>query len=114
MRKALLTDQTLCRAVREMEQGLVDVQLGGGIVKKRVPLPGRGKRGGARTLIATNHDDRWIFLVGFEKNERDDLTDEDIKSLQGLALDLLQWSPEELNRGLTEGALVEICHETKI
>ena len=37
-----------------MERGLIDANLGGGIIKKRVPLPGRGKRGSARTLVATN------------------------------------------------------------
>ncbi|MGH8676244.1 MAG: type II toxin-antitoxin system RelE/ParE family toxin [Burkholderiales bacterium] len=42
MRKAELTDDDLCAAVSEMERGLIDADLGGGIVKKRVRLPGRG------------------------------------------------------------------------
>jgi hypothetical protein len=62
MRKAGLTDQALCQAVSEMSQGLIDADLGGNVVKKRVPLPGRGKRGGARTIVATNRGDRWFFL----------------------------------------------------
>ncbi|MFY9138571.1 MAG: type II toxin-antitoxin system RelE/ParE family toxin, partial [Zwartia sp.] len=33
-----------------MTHGLIDADLGGGILKKRVGLSGRGKRGGARTL----------------------------------------------------------------
>lgn len=48
MRKAELTDDALCDAVSEMAQGLVDADLGGHVVKKRVALPGQGKRGGAR------------------------------------------------------------------
>ena len=47
-----LTDQVLAGAVSEMEQGLVDATLGGHVYKKRVALPGHGKRGGSRTLIA--------------------------------------------------------------
>ncbi len=54
MRKTELIDEALCGAVREMSQGLIDADLGGGVVKKRVGLAGRGKRGGARTLVATN------------------------------------------------------------
>lgn len=54
MRKTELTDSSLCAAVLEMAQGLIDADLGGGVVKKRVGLAGRGKRGGARTLVATN------------------------------------------------------------
>ena len=68
-RKAGLFDDVLCQAVDEMIGGLVDADLGGGVVKKRVALPGRGKSGGSRTLVATNKGDRWFFIFGFEKNE---------------------------------------------
>ncbi len=67
MRKTDLTDLALCVAISDMERGLVDVDLGGSIVKKRVALPGRGKSGSARTLIATNKGSRWFFVFGFEK-----------------------------------------------
>jgi hypothetical protein len=52
--KTDLSVEALCRSVDEMERGLIDANLGGGIIKKRVALPGRGKRGSARTLVATN------------------------------------------------------------
>ncbi len=67
MRKTELTDKVLCRAIQEMVQGLIDADLGGGVVKKRVGLAGRGKSGGARTLLATNKGSRWFFVYGFEK-----------------------------------------------
>jgi len=40
MKKAGLADDALCNAVSEMAQGLVDADLGGHVVKKRVALPG--------------------------------------------------------------------------
>ena len=58
MRKTELNDAMLCQAVSEMERGLLDADLGGGVLKKRIALPGRGKRGGIRTLVATNQGDR--------------------------------------------------------
>lgn len=67
MRKSRLTDAALCEAVEEMIAGLIDADLGGGVVKKRIGLSGRGKRGGARTLLATNKGTRWFFVFGFEK-----------------------------------------------
>ncbi len=67
IRKTELTDAALCKAVEEMADGLIDADLGGGVVKKRVGLAGRGKRGGARTLVATNKGNRWFFVFGFEK-----------------------------------------------
>ena len=53
MRKAGVSDSDLTRAVDEMMQGLVAAGLGGHLLKKRVAVPGRGKRGGARTILAT-------------------------------------------------------------
>ena len=57
-RKGRLADDALCVAVPEMAKGLIDADLGGGVVKKRVALPGRGKSAGSRTLVATNKADR--------------------------------------------------------
>ena len=34
----------LCKAIEEMARGLIDANLGGGLVKKRVALPGRGQK----------------------------------------------------------------------
>ena len=53
-RKTGLSDALLCQTVDEMRKGLIDANLGGGVVKKRIALPGKGKSGGARTLVATN------------------------------------------------------------
>ncbi|MDD5216126.1 MAG: type II toxin-antitoxin system RelE/ParE family toxin [Methylococcales bacterium] len=53
MQKIGLSDELLLNAVDEMERGLIDANLGGGVVKKRVALPNRGKSGSTRTLIAT-------------------------------------------------------------
>ena len=62
-RKAQVSDQALRKAIVEMAAGLIDADLGGSVYKKRVPLPGRGKSGGARILVATKHADRWFLLI---------------------------------------------------
>jgi hypothetical protein len=60
MRKTSLADDALCAAVAEMAQGLIDADLGGQVIKKRIALPGQGKRSGARTIIATKMADHWF------------------------------------------------------
>lgn len=110
MRKTELTDALLCRAVAEMEAGLVDADLGGGVVKKRVPLPGRGKSRSVRTLLATNKAERWFFVFGFEKNERENITKHELEALQNLASSLLSLSDKDLEDRLEDGSLTEICH----
>lgn len=111
MRKTELTDEALCGAVREMSQGLIDADLGGGVVKKRVGFAGRGKRGGARTLVATNKGALWFFVFGFEKKERANISAEEKEALQTIAQDLLSRAGKELDAGVEDGSLQEICHD---
>ena len=109
MRKTSLSDDALCAAVVEMAQGLIDADLGGGVLKKRVALAGRGKRSGARTLVATYKTNRWFFVFGFEKNERANIDDDSLAALQLLAHDLLHRTTTQLNQALAAGELEEIC-----
>ena len=113
MRKTELTDGTLCTAVAEMAQGLVDADLGGGVVKKRVGLAGRGKWGGARTLVATNKGDRWFFVYGFAKNDRASIADDELAALQGIAEQLLVLTDPQLDSAVEDSSLKEICHDSK-
>ncbi|NDB00596.1 MAG: type II toxin-antitoxin system RelE/ParE family toxin [Betaproteobacteria bacterium] len=110
MRKTELTDSALCSAVAEMAQGLIDADLGGGVVKKRVGLAGRGKRGGARTLVATNKGNRWFFVFGFEKNDRANIGADELEALQDLAHDLLARTGPQLDLAVNKQTLEEICH----
>jgi hypothetical protein len=103
----------LCRAVSEMAAGLIEVDLGGHVYKKRVALPGRGKRGGARTILGTNLNDRFFFLFGFEKNDRASIDARELAALQKLASSLLALGPDSLDRALAEEELQEICDEDK-
>jgi hypothetical protein len=111
MRKTDLTDAELCHAVAEMSQGLIDADLGGGVVKKRIATGGRGKSSGARTLVATNRGSRWFFVFGFEKNERANIANDELEVLQDLAKDLLTRTSAQLDQAVSDGALLEICHD---
>ena len=109
--KAGLSDRVLKAAFHEILNGLVDADLGGGVIKKRVALPGRGKSGSARTILATNKKDRWIFLFGFEKNDLDNISSKELEALQLLAGDLLKLTKNQVNMAIKDGALVEIEDE---
>ncbi len=94
-------------------QGLIDADLGGRVFKKRVPAPGRGKRGGARTIVGSNLQDRWFFIYGFEKKDRETLDPRELAALQTIAAALLSTEPKLLEKAVAEGELEEICHEEK-
>lgn len=106
-----LDDRALCDAIEEMMQGLIDADLGGYILKKRVALGGKGKRGGARTIVATNKGNRWFFVFGFAKNEKANISAKELAALKDMAGFLLGRTDGELNEAVAEEELVEICHE---
>ncbi|HEX7326005.1 MAG TPA: type II toxin-antitoxin system RelE/ParE family toxin [Rhodanobacteraceae bacterium] len=110
LRKSGLTDDALVDAVIEMERGLVDADLGGHLVKKRVALPQRGKRGSTRTIVGTNFQGRWFFLYGFEKSERSNIDQRELGALQGVARDLLALGDEQIEAAIRDGTLLEIIH----
>lgn len=109
--KSGLNDSMLKAAVSEIQRGLLEADLGGGIVKKRIALPGRGKRGSTRILLATNRDDQWFFVFGFEKNERESISENELETLKKLAKDLLGLTATHIAVAIREGSLVEVDHE---
>ncbi len=113
MRKAGLSDPALLDAVSEMVQGLIDADLGGHVVKKRVALPGQGKRGGARTIVATRISQRWFFLFGFSKNERSNIDKDELKVFQEVAKDLLAFNDRQLADALSAGEITEVCDDAE-
>jgi len=96
-----------------MTAGLVDADLGGGVYKKRIPIAGRGKRGGARVIIGSNLGARWFFLYGFEKNERATIDDKELAAFQKAAAAFLGMDTKALDSAIAAGELTEICNEEK-
>ncbi len=103
-----LGDNALASAVAEMEQGLIDATLGGQLVKKRVALPGRGKRGSTRTLVAFKRGEKAFFIYGFAKNERANISDKELQALRLLAKNLLSYPASVLAKTAQAGELTEI------
>ena len=103
-----IDDDALASAVVEMEQGLIDARLGGRVVKKRVALPGRGKRGSTRTLVAFKQSDKAFFIYGFAKKERANVSDKELRALKLLAKELLNYAAPALAKATKAGELIEI------
>ena len=107
-----LSDGSICAAIREVERGLVDAVLGGQLIKKRIALPGRGKSGSVRAIVAYKSRDRAFCLYGFAKNEKDNIDNTELEALKKLSRQLFNLGETQLVQALQEGALVEVkCHE---
>ena len=109
--KQPLCDRDLVAAVSVIEQGLVGANLGGYLYKQRIALPGRGKRGSVRTLLAVKQKNKAFFLYGFEKNQRDTLSEKEVKAYKIIARTVLAYTDMELIQRMNDGGLIEIEHD---
>jgi hypothetical protein len=107
-----LADADLCAAAREIESGLIDARLGGFLIKKRVGAAGRGKRGGYRTILAHRQGDRLVFLHGFDKHDKDNITPKEKKALHKLADHYMTFSDDEMSEMAEDETIFEVtCDE---
>src|SRR5260370_29673645 len=110
--KAGLDDPTLCEAIANAERSLIDADLGGGGIKQRIARPGKGKSGGFRVMILYRRGTRAVFVHGFAKNERANITQDDVPTLKELTYQILAYDDKSLAQAVAFGTLIEvICHE---
>ena len=107
-RREGLTDVHICQAVSEMNKGLIDANLGAGLFKKRVAIPGQGKRGSWRTLLGFQAGRKAFFLYLFSKNSQGNIEHDEMKALKRLAKYYLTLKPSEIKTALHCGELKEV------
>ena len=110
-RRERITDRSLCEAVRRAERGLVDADLGGGVIKQRVARPGQGRSGGFRMLVAYRAKARSVFLFGFAKSERDNVDDDELATLREIGKVFLTADDAAMARALAEGIIQEVAYD---
>jgi hypothetical protein len=112
-RQEKLEDHSLCDAIERAERGVVDADLGGGIIKQRVARKGQGRSGGYRLLIAYRSGKRAVFLYGFAKSERDNIDADELEILKDIGAAWLEAKKERLEYAIKEGILKEVSYEDK-
>lgn len=112
-RQEEISNETLAEAVGEVEQGLLDADLGGGLIKKRVAREGGGKHGGYRTVIAYRAETRAVFLYGFSKNAKENLTKKELNQYRTLAQCLLRFTDADIERARDAGVVEEVTYSGK-
>jgi hypothetical protein len=107
-RKSGIDDAALCEAIVRVERGLIDADLGGGVIKQRVPRKGQGRSGGYRTIIAYRDGECAYFMYGFAKNERENIGDDELAVIKTTARLLMAQSSSELGDALETREIVEV------
>lgn len=110
-KKERLIDACLLKAIDEIKEGLIDADLGGGLVKKRIARKGEGKRGGHRVLLAFKDHERAVFIFGFSKNDRENLEDDEKEIYKKLSKVYFGASMSALEKMCNDSLLFEVYYE---
>ncbi|MCG2748351.1 MAG: type II toxin-antitoxin system RelE/ParE family toxin [Desulfobulbaceae bacterium] len=101
--------EELANAILEIESGNFEANLGGHILKKRIRFQGKGKSGSGRTIVCYKRENRLIFVHGFAKNEKANLTIKELNAFKELAKILLGLTPEQLRIAIANGDFIEVA-----
>ncbi|EGV28214.1 protein of unknown function DUF1044 [Thiorhodococcus drewsii AZ1] len=107
-RKQKIRDGMLREAVVRAEQGLIDADLGGGVIKQRLARPGQGRSGGYRTLILYRQAHRAFFVYGFAKSQQANISDEEETAFKNAARHVLELTHEQLSALIHNGQFSEV------
>jgi hypothetical protein len=107
-RKERIRDVALCAAIHRAEQGLIDADLGGGVIKQRVARDGEGKSGGYRTLIFFRQGEMGVFTFGFAKSDRANLNEDELAVFKKAARLFLELTQAQIKIELEAGRLLEV------
>jgi hypothetical protein len=108
VRHERITDESLREAIERAEQGLIDSDLGGGLIKQRVARQGQGRSSGYRMIVVYRTRTRAIFLYGFAKKERENIELAELLSFRAVAAGLLAADSASIAEAIEEGVLQEI------
>jgi len=109
--KERISDAALRDAMRRAEAGLVDADLGGGVIKQRVARPGKGKSGGYRTIVLFRRQTRAVFVYGFAKSERENIDPQELRDFRDSGRVILNLSESEMSAAVIAGKFREIGHD---
>lgn len=109
--KQQISDDDLREAITRAEQGLIDADLGGGVIKQRIARRGQGRSGGYRSIILFRHGDKAFFAHGFAKSDRENISVQELIFFKSLSSDTFSLNNEQLQSLLDSQELMEINHE---
>ena len=107
-RKQKIRNRSLRDAVDRAEQGLIDADLGGGVIKQRLARAGQGRSGGYRTLILYRQAHRAFFVYGFAKSNQANISDEEEAVFKKAAQHVLALTDDQLAALIQKGHFSEV------
>ncbi len=112
-RRERIGGKTLKEAVARADKGLIDADLGGGVIKQRIARPGQGRSGGYRTIIIFRQGERAFFVYGYAKSKRSNIEQDEVEVFRKAARELLLLSESQLAQLIENEALMEVTGDNE-
>jgi hypothetical protein len=108
-----IEDTDLQEAIVRAEAGQIDADLGGGVIKQRIPRKNEGRSSGYRSIVLFKKDDRAFFAYGFAKNERENIRQDELGRFRALANDFLNYTVNDLQDAIDANLIFEVKNNEK-
>ncbi|MEY2345434.1 type II toxin-antitoxin system RelE/ParE family toxin [Proteus mirabilis] len=111
-----LTNAELIAIATEVLAGQFEADLGGGVIKKRACIQGKGKSSGIRTIIFYKQGNNLFFADGWKKSslsskKTKEITDDELESYKDLAKDLFNANQNKIDKMIALGLLTEVKYD---
>ncbi len=107
-KKVKLTNDDLLEAIDDLEDGASTTDLGSHLFKVRVSREHSGKSSGFRTIIIYQENEKAIFLYGFGKNEKQNISKAELQYFKKLGNDLLALKAKQLEDVIGQKILFDL------
>ena len=107
-RKEKISVEALWEAVDRAEKGLIDADLGGGVIKQRIARPGESKSKGYRSIVLYRKDDKAFFVYGFPKSDLGNIRDDEQEQFKKAAKSILVLADEQIRQLIENGQFEEV------
>ena len=110
-RREKIKDAVLKEAIARAERGLIDADLGGGVIKQRLARPGQGRSGGYRSIIIFQKGERAFFVYGFAKSDRENIDPDEAAAFKKSAKAFFALSDRQIEILIKDKELSEVDYE---
>jgi hypothetical protein len=107
-RKEKISAESLLDAVERAEKGLIDADLGGGVIKQRIARPGAGKSSGYRSIVIYREGKKAFFVYGFPKSNLGNIRDDELEQFKKAAKSILALSDNQIRKLIEIGQFEEV------
>jgi hypothetical protein len=108
-----ISDAMLVAAIDQAERGLVDADLGGGLIKQRVAREGGGKSSGYRTLVFFRDGGLAVFAFGFAKSGKANLNAIELRTYKQAAKIVLALTQAQIDTEVREARLFKVIDDAQ-